>query len=297
MKFAIGNDRLTLPPVAYRGRIAPTPTGYLHLGHARTFSIAHLRARERGGELVYRAEDLDPDRCKAIYADAALEDLRWLGLDWDAGPDVSEDSAFWVQSQRHKLGCYLQAWRFLKEAGYIYPCQKSRKDLQAVDQRAPEQLGAEVIFPESFRPDSYPAGWDAPGECNWRFRVDYQGVPVEVVDGNLGKGAFRPGLDFGDFLVWRRDGFPAYELAVVVDDILMRITEVVRGADLWVSTARQLELYRAFGVAAPAFFHCDLVKGADGKRLAKRAGALAIRELRASGFSPEAVLAQANSQV
>ena len=127
--------------------------------------------------------------------------------------------------------------------------------------------------------------------------MDYAGGGRRVIDGNLGERTFQPGVDYGDFLVWRRDGFPTYELAVVVDDILMSITEVVRGADLWVSTARQLQLYEAFGKAAPDFFHCDLVKGIDGQRLAKRAGSLSIRAMKEAGHGPSAILELADSQV
>ena len=296
MKLTIGNDRLTMPAVGYRGRIAPTPTGYLHLGHARTFSIAHQRARTAGGEIVYRCEDLDPQRCKREFAKAAIDDLQWLGLDWDGGPEFGDEKQRWTQSVRHELGVYEEAWRVLRDLGVIYPSDVSRRDLASCTDRAPEALGGEVIFPEAWREEGQP-DVDTAGAQNWRFRVDYAGLPVEVEDGNLGRGSFQPGRDYGDFLVWRRDGFPSYELAVVVDDILMRITEVVRGADLWVSTARQIELYRAFEAELPHFFHCDLVKDDSGQRLAKRAGSMGIRELRNEGFSAKDVLNRAEAQV
>ncbi|MGB0371866.1 MAG: glutamate--tRNA ligase family protein [Opitutales bacterium] len=299
MKFVIGNDRLLLPRRGYRGRIAPTPTGFLHLGHARTFSIAHQRARATGGEILYRCEDLDGQRCKKEYADAALEDLRWLGLDWDCGPDDERDSDIWIQSKRHEVGCYLDAWRYLRDKGLIYPCDRSRRELNLLENTrcAPTELGGELIFPEELRKNGDFRGVDEPGAKNWRFRVDYVDEEQKIVDGRLGPGTFTPGRDYGDFLVWRRDGFPSYELAVVVDDILMGITEVVRGADLWISTARQLELYRAFESECPDFYHCDLVKDSSGERLAKRKDSLAIRELRLAGHTASDVIRLADSQV
>ncbi|MEM7673786.1 MAG: glutamate--tRNA ligase family protein, partial [Verrucomicrobiota bacterium] len=216
MYFTIGNDRLKLPSVPYRGRIAPTPTGYLHLGHARTFWIAHQRARSMGGELVYRCEDLDRQRCQPEYAEAAIEDLRWIGVDWDQGPDLGPDRSIWIQSERHRMDCYLEAWRYLKDLGLIYPCEVSRKDLAArkSDRHAPERLGGELIFPEELRSDAE-RECSAPGERNWRFRVDYASSILEAEDQRLGLHVFEPGGDYGDFLVWRRDGYPSYELAVV----------------------------------------------------------------------------------
>ena len=224
-----------------------------------------------------------------------MEDLRWLGLDWDRGPGAGDKGELWVQSKRHAQGVYLRAWEILRDLGLIYSCSKSRKELSACSDRAPEALGGEVIFPKEWR-GKLSEGDAMPGERNWRFRVNDAGKAMQVQDGNLGLGVFQPGRDYGDFLVWRRNGFPSYELAVVVDDILMGITEVVRGADLWVSTARQMELYRAFSAATPKFFHCDLVRDAAGNRLAKRAGSLGVRALRESGTSPEAVFRMAEAQ-
>lgn len=272
----------------YRGRIAPTPTGYLHLGHARTFWIAMERAREARGQLLYRDEDLDPQRCKSEFSDGAIEDLRWFGCDWQEGPDVGGGYAPYRQSER--MGLFLDAWKRLQEGGYIYPCDKSRKDV-AHAAMAPhrEDETSEQIFPENWRPP-VGTGKDAthPGETNWRFRVpDY--VVVEFDDRRLGPCEFKSGHDFGDFLVWRKDGVPAYELAVVVDDAAMDITEVVRGEDLLISTARQLLVYKALGIAAPDFFHTPLLCDTSGQRLAKRNRSLSLRELREAGQTPEAL--------
>ncbi len=274
----------------YRGRIAPTPTGYLHLGHGRTFWASWKRARDAGGELIFRDEDLDPQRCKEEYARAALEDLGWLGLNWDIGPDRGKARKENRQSHRHLRGDYLRAWEALKVGGWIYPCRRSRKEVEKG--ATAEEAGGEPLFPPSWRP---PDGADKdaaePGAVNWRFRVP-DGRPVAFPDGCLGKQLFRAGSDFGDFLVWRKDGFPAYELAVVVDDLAMGITEVVRGADLLKSTARQLLIYQALGRPAPDWYHCPLVVDSGGRRLAKRDRDRGLRHLRAEGVQPEALCAE-----
>jgi len=273
---------------SYRGRIAPTPTGYLHLGHARTFWIAMERAREGGGTLIYRDEDLDPQRCKPEYADASIEDLQWFGCRWQEGPDAGGLHAPYRQSERYNY--FLAAWRQLKDAGAIYPCDKSRQDV-AHAARAPhrEEEAAEPIYPERWRPPPG-TGRNAtePGTTNWRFRVpDHREIRFD--DGRLGPCAFTCLRDFGDFLVWRKDGVPAYELAVVVDDAAMGISEVVRGEDLLISTARQLLLYQALGLSAPQFYHTPLMLDPGGQRLAKRHRSLTLRELRAAGHYPAAL--------
>ena len=296
----------------YRGRLAPSPTGYLHIGHARTFWTAYERARDANGVLVLRMEDLDPERSRAAYAEAALEDLRWLGITWQEGPDVGGPFAPYEQSQRHAL--YRAAWRKLLERGFLYPCRCSRKDLAAA-LSAPHE-GAdpddEPVYPGTCRAlalsaadlwRSEPAGGEEKS-ANWRFRVP-DGEAIEFEDLNLGPQRFVAGQDFGDFLVWRRDGVsgsprtglrpwgsgvPSYQLACVVDDAAMRITEVVRGADLLKSTARQILLNRALGYNNLTWFHCGLVTDANGRRLAKRHDALSIRALRGRGWGPGDVL-------
>lgn len=269
----------------YRGRIAPSPTGYLHIGHARTFWTAYERSLAAQGTLIFRNEDLDPQRSKQTYSNAMLEDLLWLGIRWQEGPDVGGPHTPYIQSQRRAL--YLSTWRTLKEKGFIYPCTCSRKDL-AESAAAPHegQLDDEPIYPGRCRnktsSTAFPAG------VNWRFRVP-DGTTLRFTDLHRGPQSFTAGRDFGDFLVWRRDDVPAYQLAVVADDAAMRITEVVRGSDLLKSTARQLLLYDALKLTPPAFFHCDLVLDAEGTRLAKRNDALSLRTLRERGMSPEEV--------
>jgi glutamyl-tRNA synthetase len=277
-----------------RGRLAPTPTGFLHVGHARTFAVAASRAGSAG--LVLRIEDLDRPRCREEFCEAAIEDLRWLGLDWTEGTDVGGPHASYRQSER--TAWYLEIWRRLEAVGVIYPSPHSRRDVDeaatAPHEPQPNKAGAdtdgdaEPIFPTSLRPTS----WDraaAPGSVAWRFRVP-DGRVIEFDDALAGRVRRTAGIDFGDFVVWRRDDLPAYELAVVADDHAMEIAEVVRGEDLLTSTARQLLLYESLGWAPPAFCHVPLVRDAAGRRLAKRTGGLAIRDLRARGCSAADVL-------
>jgi glutamyl-tRNA synthetase len=287
--------------MGYRGRIAPSPTGLLHVGHARTFWAAYERARAEGGTLILRNEDLDPERSKDEYVRAILEDLRWLGIHWDEGPDVGGSAGPYEQSARR--GFYLDIWRRLLVGGWVYPCRCSRKDLSRIAQAPHEQTVGEVrieadegpMYPGTCRLERAEAARLAeqvvdPAGVNWRFRVP-EGEGVMFEDGRFGPQRFVAGEDFGDFAVWRRDDVPAYQLAVVADDHAMGITDVVRGADLLLSTARQILLYRALGWAEPQWYHCDLVTDAHGERLAKRHDALAIRTLREQGWTPEAVRA------
>ncbi len=273
-------------PAPYRGRLAPSPTGFLHRGHAATFLAAQRRARAHGGALVLRVEDLDRERCKPAFVGALLEDLRWIGLDWQEGPDVG--GAFGPYRQSERMDFYLDAWRRLAAGGLVYPCTCSRRDVERASQ-APHPDEHEAIYPGTCRPAVPTVPPQAePAGVNWRFRTT-PGERVAFTDGRAGPQEFVAGRDFGDFLLWRRDGVPAYQLAVVVDDAAMRITEVVRGADLLGSTAQQILLYRALGLPIPAFYHCPLVTDASGARLAKRAGSHSLRALREAGADPATV--------
>jgi glutamyl/glutaminyl-tRNA synthetase len=273
----------------YRGRLAPSPTGLLHIGHAQTFWIAAQRAIEKNGTLILRNEDLDQQRSRNQFALAMIEDLRWLGIRWSEGPDCGGRYGPYVQSERRAH--YLAAWRRLREAGFLYPCICSRKDL-AQSANAPNDTDDEPIYPGTCRGRAEAAVFSEPAGMNWRFRVP-DGEIVAFLDLNLGRQQYAAGKDFGDFLVWRRDDIPAYQLAVVVDDAAMRISEVVRGADLLKSTARQLLLMRALGWVPPQYFHCELVRDAAGVRLAKRHDALSVRQLRQGGLTPTEVLKMA----
>jgi glutamyl-tRNA synthetase len=284
---------------SYRGRLAPSPTGYLHLGHARTFWTAQQRARSAGGALVLRNEDLDPARVRADFAAAMLEDLRWFGLIWQEGPDVGGPFGPYHQSQRRDH--YLAAFEQLRAAGAIYPCTCSRRDVQeaagAPHEAPPGEAWTpdEPIYPGTCRPENSKPG--APtrrslgeGRANWRFRVP-DGATLTFTDGHYGAQSATAGVHFGDFLVWRKDDTPAYQFACVVDDAAMRISEIVRGADLLLSTFRQLLLYRALRLTPPSFYHCPLLTDEQGVRLAKRHDALSLRTLRAQGRSPENIRA------
>jgi glutamyl-tRNA synthetase len=261
------------------------------VGHARTFALAVERAAGMG--LVMRIEDLDRDRCRPEFTAAALDDLRWLGLEWTEGPDVGGPHAPYEQSRRG--GWFLDIWRRLEAAGVIYPSPHSRRDVEeaalAPHGTPPDSAATQTdpIFPAALRPATWGRA-SSPGGVAWRFRVP-DGRVIEFHDGRLGRVTRTAGSDFGDFVVWRRDDLAAYELAVVADDHAMEIEEVVRGEDLLTSTARQLLLYEALGWQPPRWFHAPLVVDAEGRRLAKRTGGLTIRELRARGLSPADVLA------
>jgi glutamyl-tRNA synthetase len=275
----------------YRGRLAPSPTGHLHLGHALTFWTAFERAVANKGKLVLRIEDLDGERCRAEFRDAIAEDLRWFGLRWDEGPDCGGPFAPYVQSERRAH--YLAAWKKLCDGGFIYPCSCSRRDvlqsLAAPHEHLPggrRPIDDEPIYPGTCRPiEAVVPDASEPSGTTWRFRVPH-GEKLSFTDARLGLQSAVAGADFGDFVVWRRDDIPAYQLAVTVDDAVMQITEVVRGEDLLTSTFRQLLLYRALGMEPPAFFHCPLVTDENGQRLAKRHESLSLRALRESGADP-----------
>ncbi len=267
----------------YRGRLAPSPTGLLHLGHARTFWTAHTRAQAAGGTLLLRNDDLDRSRCRPEFVTAMREDMAWLGLTW-AEPMLSQSA---------RVPLYREALARLHAAGLIYPCDRSRRDVLAAAS-APHDGDEEdePFYPAEFRPAPgvpLPALSD-PISTNWRFRVpDEQELIFN--DGHFGKQRAMAGRNFSDFLVWRKDDLPSYQLACVVDDAAMGITEVVRGADLMRSTFRQWLLYRALSFSAPAFYHCPLVTDETGRRLAKRHDALSVRTLRKQGCTPEEVRA------
>ena len=227
-----------------------------------------------------RNDDLDRDRCKPAFVEAMFEDLRWAGFEWQEGPDFGGPHAPYEQSGRMEL--YRGAFERLRAAGFLYPCTCSRKDI-AASVAAPHAMDEEPVYPGTCR--NRPAT-DGRLRQSWRFRVP-DGERVEFKDGGFGAQAWMAGRDFGDFIVWRHDGVPAYQLACVVDDALMGITEVVRGADLLASTARQWLLYRALGWSPPAFFHCPLMTDDQGVRLAKRHDALGLRTLRERGLKPE----------
>ena len=277
------------------GRFAPSPTGDLHLGSALAALAAWASVRSRGGRFVWRVEDLDGPRAVAGSAERQMEDARWLGLDWDEGPGPGSPSGAgcgphgpYRQSERGDR--YRAALRRLAEAGRLFPCRVSRRELAEIAS-APHGAGPPP-YPARLRPASLPPGWfDEHGPesgAALRFRVA-PGV-VEWDDAVAGPQRQNVAREVGDVVLARRDGVFAYQLAVVVDDLAMGVSEVVRGMDLLDSTARQIQLFEALGGTPPRFAHVPLVVGADGEKLSKRDGDLAVRALRQRGVAPEAVV-------
>lgn len=261
----------------------------IHVGNARTALAAWLSVRSRGGTFVWRVEDLDGPRVVPGLAEAQMEDLAWLGLDWDEGPDVGGPHAPYLQSERSDL--YEAALRRLAAAGRLFPCRLSRKDLQAVAS-APHG-GEEAPYPPSLRPRELAPDWferlcgmERP-DAAIRFLVDDQ--PVTFIDRVFGPITERVDLAVGDFVLKRRDGLYAYQLAVVVDDLAMGIDDVVRGSDLLASTARQIQLIEALGGVPPAYAHVPLMLTSRGEKLSKRDQGLTLRSLREEGARPEAI--------
>ncbi len=232
-----------------------------------------------------RNDDLDQARCRPEFVAAMFEDLRWFGFRWSEGPDVGGPDGPYDQNQR--MDRYLEAFERLRAGGFLFPCTCSRQDvLRAL--AAPHPGEEEPVYPgicRSASPDRPRTG------VNWRFRVP-QGESVSFIDGANGPHTEIAGREFGDFLVWRKDDLPSYQLACTADDIEMHVTEVVRGADLLTSTCRQLLLYGALGKPAPAFYHCPLLRDEQGQRLAKRHDALSLRTLREQGAAPEELRAR-----
>lgn len=270
-----------------RGRFAPSPTGDLHLGNARTALLAWLSIRARGGAFVLRMEDLDKPRERPGAAARILRALRWLGLDWDEGPDVGGPFGPYLQSERS--AGYDAAIDRLIEAGQAYPCWCSRKEVaEAASAPHPGEEGPR--YPGTCRtPDPARAAARRAQGRSPSIRLRLPARPLAFVDGIHGAQRAAVHEEVGDFVIRRADGIAAYQLAVVVDDAAMEISEVLRGDDLLSSTPRQLLLYEALGRPAPRFLHVPLVVGPDGERLAKRHGAASLAELMDRGEDPRAV--------
>ena len=271
-----------------RGRWAPSPTGPLHVGNARTALAAWLSVRSRGGTFVYRLEDLDPPRVVPGMATAQMADLAWLGLDWDEGPDVGGPHAPYEQSRRGDL--YEATLDRLAAAGRLFPCRLSRKDLLTLAS-APHGPEGMPPYPPELRPRQVPAEWlarlRASGRPDAAIRFLVHDRPVAWTDLVQGPMSERVDLAVGDFVLKRRDGLWAYQLAVVADDLAMGIDEVVRGADLLASTGRQIQLVEALGGSPPAWAHLPLVVDPDGGKLSKGDAGLTLAGLRAAGILPE----------
>ena len=261
------------------GRYAPSPSGRMHLGNLMCCLLAWLSAKSKGGQVLLRIEDLDAVRCPRVYADAIQDDLAWLGLAAD-GPTPTV-----YQSERSEI--YQQYYDILLKKGLIYPCFCSRSQLHAAS--APHRSDGQVVYAGTCRglSDAEVARRNltrAPA-----FRVQVPDEEIAFTDGHLGRYAENLARDCGDFYLRRADGVFAYQLAVVVDDALMGVTEVVRGSDLLSSTPRQLWLYRELGLTAPQFYHLPLLLAPDGRRLSKRDGDQSLENLRAR-YTPQEII-------
>jgi len=277
------------PVPAPRGRYAPSPTGELHLGNASSAMLAWLSVRARNGTFVMRTEDLDRNRMRPDLIDQIYRDLEWLGLDWDEGP--GRGGPFAPYDQWSRLPRYAAAFDRLELEERVYPCFCSRRDIAAAAS-APQEPGDEVRYPGTCRnvdPARARRRVEAGDRHAWRYRVGSRDRPVfeDLVYGSFGDGFTEPP---GDFVVYRADRVPAYQLAVVVDDAEMKIDEVVRGDDLLPSAIRQLLLYEALEWEPPRFGHVPLLLGPDGARLSKRHRGVTVRELRERGLSPERIV-------
>jgi glutamyl-tRNA synthetase len=272
--------------VSLRGRYAPSPSGALHLGNASTALLAWLSIRSRGGALVMRVEDLDRARTRPEAVRGNLDELRWLGLDWDEGPDVGGAFGPYLQSERE--GRYREALDRLESSGAVFECYLTRRDLRDL---ASAPHGGGPVYGErerranaSVRADKIALG-KAPS-----LRLRSATGSVAFDDLVVGRQVVDADTDLGDIVLRRADGAWAYQLAVVVDDIAMGITEVLRGDDLLASTHAQLQLYAALGAHPPRFAHVPLLLGADGRRMAKRNGSLTLASLRSAGVTPDRVV-------
>jgi glutamyl-tRNA synthetase len=262
-----------LPPV---GRLAPSPTGAQHIGNARTYLITWLSVRSRGGRVILRIEDIDSPRIKPGADRQIMDDLLWLGLDWDEGP--------YYQTMR--LTLYEQALVELQNQEVVYPCTCTRSDIEEAAS-APHAEHEGPAYPGTCAGRRAADARNLDRPFAWRFRSSTN--HATFVDGFAGPVTV-PLSQAGDFVAWKSSGTPAYQLAVVVDDAAMGVTEVVRGDDLVPSTPRQLQLYAALRLPPPRFAHVPLVVGPDGRRLAKRHGDTRLSALREQNVQPEAVL-------
>lgn len=270
---------------AVRGRFAPSPTGRMHLGNALTALISWLSVRSRGGRWILRIEDLDPQRSRRQYAELLEDDLRWLGLDWDEG-GLDDRGACGPYSQSLRHDFYREALHRLMATGLTYPCTCTRADIMASS--APHASDGRVVYSGRCRPARLPAPFAAP-ERPHAVRLAVPDAEVEYFDRVFGRQTANLARDVGDFVLRRADGAWAYQLAVVVDDALMGITEVVRGVDLLESSAQQQYLYSLLGYRAPQWAHLPLVCNAAGLRLSKRDKSLSFEELRRKYSAEEVV--------
>ena len=268
------------------GRFAPSPSGRMHLGNLLCSLLAWLSARSAGGRVVLRIEDLDAMRCPRTFADLLEQDLSWLGLDWDEGGSKGGPHGPYYQSERSEI--YNSYYQRLVERGLVYPCFCSRGQLHAAS--APHRSDGQVVYPGTCRNLTARQVAEAAKRRPpaWRLRLP-EDLTLSFTDGHMGPVTENLPADCGDFVLRRADGVFAYQLAVVVDDALMGVTQVVRGGDLLSSTPRQLWLYQLLDLPAPTFCHLPLLLAPDGRRLSKRDGDQSLENLQAR-FTPEQII-------
>lgn len=270
----------------YVGRFAPTPSGFLHLGNVFCSLLAWLYAKKSGGKIVLRIEDLDPQRCSLAKADALARDLKWLGLTWDEGAYCSNNSDSYFQSKRSEI--YAHYFAKLQARDLVYPCFCSRGELHAAE--APHASDGRIIYAGTCRSLSQTERTAKAKGRNPAWRIRVTNAPISFTDAHYGVQKFNLAQDAGDFILRRSDGVYAYQLAVVVDDALMGVTQVVRGCDLLSSTPMQLYLYKLLGFTPPSFCHIPLLTDVQGRRLAKRDGDLELAALRAHFGASEPII-------
>lgn len=267
------------------GRFAPSPSGRMHLGNLLCSLLAWLSAKSTGGRIVLRIEDLDAERCPRAFADLLEQDLHWLGLDWDEGGSGGGPAGSYYQSNRAEI--YETYFKKLQKAGLVYPCYCSRSQVRAAS--APHREDGTPIYNQHclHLSEEEKAALEKKRSPAMRLRVPDE--TIAFTDGHLGPYAEYLPDDCGDFVLRRGDGVFAYQLAVVVDDALMGVNEVVRGADLLQSTPRQLLLYRLLGLEAPRFCHLPLLLASDGRRLSKRDGDVSLEVLKEKYTAPQVI--------
>lgn len=286
LKYTVLKDVFYVEAKTLVGRFAPTPSGFLHLGNIFCSLLCWLYIKSRGGRIILRIEDLDAMRCPHEKADALARDMEWFGLTWDSGAYAGADSEAYFQSNRFHI--YKRYFDELNEKGLLFPCFCSRNELHAAE--APHLSDGRVVYPGTCRnlTDAERRAKALKRPPAWRVKTEDR--VITFTDGHYGKESYNLARESGDFIVRRSDGIYAYQLAVTIDDALMGVTHVIRGADLLSSTAMQLYLYGLFGFTPPAFTHIPLLTAADGRRLAKRDGDLEVRVLRDAYGSPEPII-------
>lgn len=273
-----------------RVRFAPSPTGELHIGGARTAIYNWAFARANNGTFVLRIEDTDPERSTEENKQIILRAMKWLGLDWDEGPEVGGDFGPYLQTER--FDTYTEALERLKERGMVYPCFCTKEELDAKRAQAEAAEGGYSGYDRTCRdlsPEEAQARIDAGEPHVWRLKVPLDHGPIEFTDAVYGDMSF-PAEVMDDMILVRSDGTPTYNFAVVCDDANMDITHVIRGDDHLSNTPRQILIYEALGYDIPVFAHLSMILGSDGRKLSKRRNATSVEQYKEMGYLPDTII-------